>query len=128
MGGTAVRHTLLAAVPVVSVALVLVAALGRPSSSPAPGDGPADLTSLPSQADNVVAVAVQFGTRAGDGLDAANLAVLAEVDAFFRAMEGLRGYSPPLRATVVRASEFDIVVRPFVPATLLDRYHAPAAA
>ena len=119
---------LLLAVPVVSVALVLVAALGRPSSSPAPGDGPADLTSLPSQADNVVAVAVQFGTGAGDGLDAVNLPVLAEVDAFFRAMEGLRGYSSPLRATVVRASEFDIVVRPFVPKMLLDTYDAQVAA
>ena len=128
MGGRAVRRTLLAAVPVVGFALVLLAALGRPSSSPAPGDGPADLTSLPSQADNVVAVAVQFGTRAGDGLDAANLAVLAEVDAFFRAMEGLRGYSSPLRATVVRASEFDIVVRPFVPPALLEAYDARTAA
>ena len=122
VGGTAMRRTLLAAVPLVSVALVLVAAFGRHPSSPAPGDGPADLTSLPSQADNVVAVAVHLGARAGDGLDAANLAVLAEVDAFYRAMEGLRGYSSPLRATVVRASEFDIVVRPFVPPALLDAY------
>jgi len=121
------RRALLLAVPVVSVALVLLAAFGRPPSSPAPGAGPADLTSLPSQADNVVAVAVQF-TQAGDGLDAANLPVLAEVDAFFRAMQGLRGYSSPLRATVVRASEFDIVVRPFVPATLVEQHDGQVAA
>ena len=83
---------------------------------------------LPSQGENVVAVAVEFGDRAGDGLDADNLAVLAEVDAFLRAMDGLRGYSSPLRATVVRATEFDIVVRPFVPAALLERYDERVAA
>ena len=127
-GGATVRRTLLLAVPAVSVVLVLLAVFARPPSAPAPGAGPADLTSLPSQADNVVAVAVQFGSRTGDGLDEDNLLVVAEVDAFFRAMEGLRGYSSPLRATVVRASEFDIVVRPFVPAALLESYDAGVAA
>ena len=127
MGRVAARRTLLVAVPVVAAALVLLAALWRPAAATGPGDGPADLTSLPSQADNVVAVAVQFGSRPGDGLDEDNLPIIAEVDAFFRAMEGLRGYSSPLRATVVRASEFDIVVRPFVPAALLESYDARAA-
>ena len=122
------RRALLLAVPAVSVVLALLATFGRPASSPAPGGGPADLTSLPSQADNLVAVAVQFGSRTGDGLDAANLPILAEVDAFFRAMGGLRGYSSPLRASVVRASEFDIVVRPFVPEMLLESYDAQVAA
>ena len=122
------RRTLLVAVPVVAAALVLLAALWRPASATGPGAAPADLTSLPSQADNVVAVAVQFGSRPGDGLDEDNLPIVAEVDAFFRAMEGLRGYSSPLRATVVHASELDIVVRPFVPAALLESYDARAAA
>ena len=126
MGGR--RHALLVAVPVATVALALLAALWRPASATIPSGGPADLTSLPSQAHNVVAVAVRFGSRAGDGLDAANLPIVAEVDAFFRSMDGLRGYSSPLRATVVRASEFDIVVRPFVPAALLEAYDAPVTA
>ena len=111
----------------VAASLVLLAALWRPATVTGPGNAPADLTSLPSQADNVVAVAVQFGSRPGDGLDQDNLTIVAEVDAFFRAMEGLRGYSSPLRATVVHASEFDIVVRPFVPAALLESYDARAA-
>ena len=122
------RRTLLAAVPVVAAALVLLETLWRPASAAGPGAIPADLTSLPSQADNVAAVAVHFGSRPGDGLDEDNLPIVAEVDAFFRAMEGLRGYSSPLRATVVHASEFDIVVRPFVPAALLESYDAGVAA
>lgn len=75
----------------------------------------------------MVPVALQFGARAGDGLEPANLAIVAQVDAWFRDMEGLRGYSSPLRATVVRATESDIVVRPFVPPALL-RQHDPRAA
>ena len=113
------RRVALAAVPVGVVLLVLLAAVWRPAEAAAPAGGASDQAVLPSQGENVVAVAVDFGGAAGDGLDAANLAVLAEVDAFFRATEGLRGYSSPLRATVVRATEFDIVVRPFVPAALL---------
>ena len=122
------RRVLLAAVPVAAALLVLLAALWRPAAVAAPAGGPSDQAVLPSQGENVVAVAVEFGDRAGDGLDADNLAVLAEVDAFLRAMEGLRGYSSPLRATVVRATEFDIVVRPFVPAALLERYDERVAA
>ncbi len=117
---------LLAAVPA-AAALALLAALWRGAAA-APGGGPPQPTALPSQADDVVAVALQFGARGGDGLDAANLPLVAEVDAYFRAMEGLRGYSSPLRATVVRATEFDIVVRPFVPPTLPEAYDARAAA
>ena len=122
------RRVVLAAVPVAAALLVLLAALCRPAEVAAPAGGPSDQAVLPSQGENVVAVAVEFGDRAGDGLDADNLAVLAEVDAFLRAMEGLRGYSSPLRATVVRATEFDIVVRPFVPAALLERYDERVAA
>ena len=122
------RRVVLAAVPVAAALLVLLAALWRPAAVAAPTGGPSDQAVLPSQGENVVAVAVEFGDRAGDGLDADNLAVLAEVDAFLRAMEGLRGYSSPLRATVVRATEFDIVVRPFVPAALLERYDERVAA
>ena len=122
------RRVVLAAVPVAAALLVLLAALWRPAADAAPAGGPSDQAVLPSQGENVVAVAVEFGDRAGDGLDADNLAVLAEVDAFLRAMEGLRGYSSPLRATVVRATEFDIVVRPFVPAALLERYDERVAA
>ena len=122
------RRVALAAVPAGAVLLVLLAALWRPGEVAAPAGGPADQAVLPSQGENVVAVAVDFGAAAGDGLDAGNLAVLAEVDALFRAMEGLRGYSSPLRATAVRATEFDIVVRPFVPAALLERYDARVAA
>ena len=77
------RRTLLVAVPLVCVLLVLAAAPWRPANVTDSGDGPADLTSLPSQADNVAAVALQFGSRAGDGLDEANLSVVAH--------EGLRG-------------------------------------
>ena len=122
------RRVVLAAVPVAAALLVLLAALWRPAEVAAPAGGPSDQAVLPSQGENVVAVAVEFGDRAGDGLDADNLAVLAEVDAFLRAMDGLRGYSSPLRATVVRATEFDIVVRPFVPAALLERYDERVAA
>ena len=122
------RRVVLAAVPVAAALLVLLAAVWRPAAAAAPAGGPADQAVLPSQGENVVAVAVEFGDRAGDGLDADNLAVLAEVDAFLRAMEGLRGYSSPLRATVVRATEFDIVVRPFVPAALLERHDERVAA
>ena len=122
------RRVVLAAVPVAAALLVLLAAVWRPAEVAAPAGGPSDQAVLPSQGENVVAVAVEFGDRAGDGLDADNLAVLAEVDAFLRAMEGLRGYSSPLRATVVRATEFDIVVRPFVPAALLERYDERVAA
>ncbi len=49
------------------------------------------------------------------------------MDAWFRDLEGLRGYSSPLRATVVRATESDITVRPFVPPALLER-HDPRTA
>ena len=122
------RRVALAAVPVAAVLLVLLAAVWRPAEVAAPAGGASDQAVLPSQGENVVAVAVDFGGAAGDGLDAANLAVLAEVDAFFRATEGLRGYSSPLRATVVRATEFDIVVRPFVPAALLENYDERVAA
>lgn len=122
------RHATLAAVPVAAALLVVLAVVWRPGSGAAPSGAPSDLTSLPSQADNVVAVAVDLGDRTGDGLDADNLPILAEVDAFFRTMEGLRGYSSPLRATVVRATEFDIIVRPFVPAALLHEYDARVAA
>ena len=122
------RRVVLAAVPVAAVLLVLLAAAWRPAEAAAPAGGPADQAVLPSQGENVVAVAVAFGAGGGDGLDAANLAVLAEVDAFLRAMEGLRGYSSPVRATVVRATEFDIVVRPFVPAALLEDYDERVAA
>ena len=122
------RRVVLAAVPVAAVLLVLAAAVWRPAERAAQAEGPGDQVTLPSQGENVVAVAVDFGGRAGDGLEADNLAILAEVDATFRAMEGLRGYSSPLRATVVRATEFDIVVRPFVPAALLERHDRRVAA
>ncbi|MDE0445994.1 MAG: hypothetical protein OXH96_04920, partial [Spirochaetaceae bacterium] len=122
------RRVALAAVPVAAVLLVLLAAVWRPAEVAVPAGGASDQAVLPSQGENVVAVAVDFGGAAGDGLDAANLAVLAEVDAFFRATEGLRGYSSPLRATVVRATEFDIVVRPFVPAALRENYDERVAA
>ena len=122
------RQVALAAVPVAAALLVLLAAVWRPAEAAVPAGGASDQAVLPSQGENVVAVAVDFGGVAGDGLHAANLAVLAEVDAFFRATEGLRGYSSPLRATVVRATEFDIVVRPFVPAALLDDYDERLAA
>ncbi len=122
------RRVALAAVPVAAALLVLLAAVGRPAEVAVPAGGPSDRAVLPSQGENVVAVAVDFGGAAGDGLEAANLAVLAEVDAFLRDTEGLRGYSSPLRATVVRATEFDIVVRPFVPAALLDNYDERVAA
>ena len=121
------RRVLLAAVPLAAALLVLLAAVWRPAAGSGPVESLADQAVLPSQGENVVAVAVDFGGRPGDGLDADNLPVLAEVDAFLRAMEGLRGYSSPLRATVVRATEFDIVVRPFVPAALLERYDARVA-
>ena len=121
------RWATLAAVPLAAALLVLLAAVWQPASGSGPAEGPSELASLPSQGENVVAVAVHFGDRAGDGLDARNLPILAEVDAFFRSMEGLRGYSSPLRATVVRATEFDIIVRPFVPAALLEEYDARVA-
>ena len=122
MTASTARRWALASVPVGVAVLTLAAALWRPPAGAGPADAPADLTRLPSQADNVVAVAVDLAARAGDGLDEANLRVIARVDAFFRSLEGLRGYSSPLHATVVRASEHDIVVRPFVPAVLLDAY------
>ena len=122
------RRVVLAAVPVAAVLLVVLAAVWRPAEAAAPAGGPADQAVLPSQGENVVAVAVDFGAAGGDGLDADNLAVLAEVDGFLRTLEGLRGYSSPLRATVVRATEFDIVVRPFVPAALLENYDERVAA
>ena len=123
------RRLALAAVPVAAALLVLAAAVWRPAEAAGPGpvESRADDAVLPSQGENVVAVAVEFGDRAGDGLEADHLAILAEVDAFFRGMDGLRGYSSPLRATAVRATEFDILVRPFVPATLLERYDARVA-
>ena len=127
MSGRA-RPATLAAAPSAAALLVLLAAVWQPASGSGTADGPADLASLPSQGENIVAVAVHFGDRSGDGLDAENLPILAEADAFFRAMEGLRGYSSPLRATVVRATEFDIIVRPFVPASLLKEYDARVAA
>ncbi len=121
------RRWALVAVPAGAAVLVLAAILWRPAAGAGPADAPADLARLPAQGDNVVAVAVDLSARAGDGLDEANLRVIARVDAFFRSMEGLRGYSSPLRATVVRASEHDIVVRPFIPPALLEDYDAATA-
>lgn len=100
---------------------------------PAGGDGtgtaqpPDHDARLPSQGDNVVAVAVDLSARGGDGLDHANLSVIARVDAFIRALEGVRGYSSPLHATVVSATADDISARPFVPPDLVEAYD-PAAA
>ena len=100
---------------------------------PAGGDGtgtappPDHEARLPSQGENVVAVAVDLSARGGDGLDQANLSVIARVDAFIRALEGVRGYSSPLRATVVSATADDISARPFVPPDLVEAYD-PAAA
>ena len=105
--------------------LVVLAAVWRAAAGTAPEEGPGEQAVLPSQGENVVAVAVEFGGRAGE---ADHLAILAEVDAFFREMAGLRGYTSPLRATVVRATEFDIIVRPFVPEALRERYDARVAA
>ena len=127
MTGLAARRWALAAVPVGAVVLVLAAGIWRPAAGAAAADEPADLTRLPSQGENLVAVAVDLSARAGDGLDDANLRVIARVDAFFRSMAGLRSYSSPLHATVVRASEHDIVVRPFVPPSLLETYDAATA-
>ena len=122
------RRVVLAAVPVAAALLVVLAAVWRPAAGTVPEEGPGGQAVLPSQGENVVAVAVDFGERAGDGLEADHLAILAEVDAFFREMEGLRGYTSPLRATVVRATEFDIIVRPFVPEGLRERYDERVAA
>jgi len=82
---------------------------------------------LPSQGENVVAIAVDLSGRDGDGLDRANLSLIAQVDAFIRGLEGVRGYSSPLRATVVKATADDISARPFVPPELLDSYDLAAA-
>ena len=100
-------------------AVVLLRPAGGGTEAPA---GPDSEVRLPSQGENVVAVAVDLSARGGDGLDLANLTVIARVDAFIRAMEGVRGYSSPLRATVVSATADDISARPFVPTDLVEAY------
>ena len=116
-------------VPMGAAALAVALIIWRPV-----GDGgleaalpPDNEVRLPSQGENVVAVAVDLSARDGDGLDRANLSVIARVDAFIRGLEGVRGYSSPLRATVVRATADDISARPFVPLELMDSYD-PATA
>ena len=115
-------------VPLLAAGLVAFAVL-RPVAGGGPGAAPPpDLEArLPSQGDNVVAVAVDLSARGGDGLDRANLSVIARVDAFIRALEGVRGYSSPLRATVVSATADDISARPFVPPDLVETYDAVTA-
>ena len=104
-------------------ALVLLRPAGGGTEAPAAPDSE---VRLPSQGENVVAVAVDLSARDGDGLDQANLSVIARVDAFIRALEGVRGYSSPLRAIVVSATADDISARPFVPPDLVEAYD-PAA-
>ena len=117
------------AVPLGAAALAVALTLWRPAGASDTEAGPAPDTEirLPSQGENVVAVAVDLSARDGDGLDRANLSVIARVDAFIRGLQGVRGYSSPLRATVVRATADDISARPFVPPDLLDAYD-PATA
>ena len=116
-------------VPLLAAAVAVAFAVWRPadgSGTEAPL-APEKEARLPSQGDNVVAVAVDLSARGGDGLDLANLSVIARVDAFIRALEGVRGYSSPLRSTVVSATADDISARPFVPPDLVDSYD-PATA
>lgn len=116
-------------VPLLTAALVVAFTVWRPAGGDGTGTAspPDHEVRLPSQGDNVVAVAVDLSARGGDGLDRANLNVIAGVDAFIRGLEGVRGYSSPLRATVVSATADDISARPFVPPELLDSYD-PASA
>ncbi len=119
----------LALVPLCAAILAVALTIRQPVADRGPASAvasDADLR-LPSQGDNVVALAVDLSARDGDGLDRANLNVIARVDAFIGALEGLRGYSSPLRATVVRAAGDDISARPFVPPDLVDSYDAAAA-
>ena len=111
------------AVPLGAAALVAALILLRPAGggTEAPA-APDSEVRLPSQGENVVAVAVDLSARGGDGLDRANLGVIARVDAFIRALQGVRGYSSPLRATVVSATADDISARPFVPPDLVEAY------
>ena len=115
------------AVPLGAAALVAALVLLRPAGggTEAPA-APDSEVRLPSQGENVVAVAVDLSARDGDGMDQANLSVIARVDAFIRALEGVRGYSSPLRAIVVSATADDISARPFVPPDLVEAYD-PAA-
>ena len=116
-------------VPLLAAAVAVAFTVWRPadgSGTEAPL-APEKEARLPSQGDNVVAVAVDLSARGGDGLDLANLSVIARVDAFIRALEGVRGYSSPLRSTVVSATADDISARPFVPPDLVDSYD-PATA
>ncbi|MDE0025271.1 MAG: hypothetical protein OXP69_12750, partial [Spirochaetaceae bacterium] len=55
------RRVALAAVPVAAVLLVLLAAVWRPAEVAVPAGGASDRAVLPSQGENVVAVAVDFG-------------------------------------------------------------------
>ncbi len=111
------------AVPLGAAALVVAVVLLRPAGggTEAPA-APDSEVRLPSQGENVVAVAIDLSARGGDGLDQANLNVIARVDAFIRALEGVRGYSSPLRATVVSATDADISARLFVPPDLVEAY------
>ena len=116
-------------VPLCAAALAVALTFWRPVADGGTEGAlaPGNEARLPSQGDNVVAVAVDLSARDGDGLDQANLSVIARVDAFIRSLEGVRGYSSPLRATVVRATADDISARPFVPPDLVDAYD-PATA
>ncbi len=120
----------LALLPVCAAVLTVALIIWRPAGAGDTETGAAADTEvrLPSQGDNVVAVAVDLSARDGDGLDWANLSVIARVDAFIRGLEGVRGYSSPLRATVVSATADDISARPFVPPDLVDAYDPAAAA
>ena len=116
--------------PLWAVALTIALTIWRPAGGSVleAAPPPDHEARLPSQGDNVVAVAVDLSARGGDGLDRANLIVIARVDAFIRGLEGVRGYSSPLRATVVSATADDISARPFVPPGLVEAYDPAAAA
>ncbi|MDD9989775.1 MAG: hypothetical protein OXQ31_26140 [Spirochaetaceae bacterium] len=118
-----------AAVPLGAAVLTIALALGRPGggSDPEAGLAPENEARLPSQGENVVAMAVDLSARDGDGLDRANLSLIARADGFIRGLEGVRGYSSPLRATVVRATADDISARPFVPPDLVEAYDPTTA-
>ncbi len=118
-----------ALLPLCAAGLVIALTVWRPGgeSGVEAVPGPDNAARLPSQGENVVAVAVDLSARGGDGLEQANLSVIARVDAFIRGLEGVRGYSSPLRATVVSATADDISARPFVPPDLVEAYDPTAA-
>ena len=102
--------------------LSLYPAFRGPSSLSLGDEGHEPQTGLAAASRDVVILVIDFSSRPGSAVDKHNLEMMRDLDRMLFDSDWVRSYSGPLNATVVKTDGDDILVVPFIPKAIVDRY------